>query len=172
VTLTATAFDAANNPVSGTIALTIGNSQIAQLSAGTVQSGNTFTVTPGGPNTGSTTVHASINGHGRTTFFTVVPRDTITPQNLTLSLSGTSSGTLTVQMRNADGTFDTISPAAWTGSDGGTYVSFTTPSANDGTGNSTTTVTVIATPPSPNYPVNVTVTTSDGTATTQILINP
>jgi uncharacterized protein YjdB len=172
VTLTATAFDANNNPVSGTIFLTIGNSQIAQLSSGSVPSGNTFTVTPGGPNTGVTGVHASINGHIRTALFTVVPRDTISPQNLSLSQSGTSSGTLTVQMRNADGTFDTSSPATWTGDDGGAYVSFTTPSGNDGNGNSTTTVSVIGTPPTTNYPVNVTVTTSDGTATTQILINP
>jgi uncharacterized protein YjdB len=172
VTLTARAFDASNNPVSGTITLTIGNPQIAQLSGGTVSSGATFTVTPVGPSTGQTTVHASINGHAGTAAFTVVPQDTITPQTLTLSWSGTSSGMLTVQMRKLDGTFDTNSSAAWTGSDGGTYVSFVTPSVNDGTGNSTTTVTVIATPPSPNYPVNVTVTTSDGTATTQILINP
>ncbi len=74
-------------------------------------------------------------------------------------------------MRNIDGTFDTISPATWAGSDGGAYVSFT-PSLNDGTGNSATTVTVIAPPPATNFPVNVTVTTNDGTATMQILISP
>ncbi len=174
LTLTATAY-AGGNQIPGTIALSIGDKKVAQLSATSVQSGQTFMVDPGGPNTGTTTVQASINGQMTTATITVYPHDTITTQHVTISeygVSGATSATLTVIMRNADGTLDITSQPTWTGSDGGTLLTFApNPSPNNGAGSSSTTVTATGTFSLPKT-VTVTATTASGTATTKIGVGP
>jgi hypothetical protein len=176
ITLTATAL-AGGVQIPGTIALAPSNAGVVQLSTSSVQSGDSFTVTPGGPHTGSTAIQASLNGHMATATITVYPRDTITTQNVAVSESGrggaATNATLTVQMRNADGTFDTSSQATWSGSDNGRYVTFSpSPASNDGTGRSSTTVTVTGRSRLFSTTVTVTATTPDGTATAQLTINP
>ncbi len=174
ITLTATALSGTSQ-VPGTIALGISDVRIGQLSSSSVPSGQTFTVTPGST-TGTASVQASINGHTATVSITVYPQDTITTQGITISESGrhgaATSATLTIVMRNADGTLDRTSQVTWTGSDGGTYLSFApNPSANTG-GSSSTTVSATGAARVLKTAITVTATTSSGhTVTMQVTAN-
>ncbi len=174
VSLTATARDAGNHVLNGrTIAWSIDNTQIGQLSAASGLSPSTITVTPGGPNSGATTVRATVDGHQAVAAFSVFPQDTILQQNVSLSASGTNSATLTATLRNPDGTFDTGATVTWT-DDEGTLLSYVpSPSPNDGAGNSSTTVTITGTPLTTTT-IHVTATSSGGepVAHTTITVSP
>jgi uncharacterized protein YjdB len=179
-TLIATAFDASHNPLPGrAVSWTIDDPSIGQLGTPSEPSPSSVVVTPGGPNTGATTVHASADGQPASAAYTVFPQDTINQQNVSFSaaLCVSTPGTcptLTAVLRSANGAFDNGATVTWSGNDGGTTLSYNpASSASGGSGQYSTTLGIV-TAPTLTTTVIVTATSSDGqtAATTTVTVLP
>jgi len=178
-TLIATAFDASNNPLPGrSVTWSIDNASIGQLGSPSEPSPSSMAVTPGGT-TGTTAIHASVDGKSASASYNVFPQDTVTPQNVSFSAAGcaalpTTCPTLTAVVRNPDASFDNGATITWSGNDGGATLSYApTSSTSAGFGQYSTTLSAVTAPPSATT-VIVTATSSDGqtAATTTVTVLP